>query len=354
MSRNKKVLVTGSAGFIGHHVVMALRGAHFEVVGLDVINNYYDPALKYDRLQQQGFDRSLIHYNTCIRSSDNPSQQFILLDLTDASALEKLFQEQQFDIVVHLAAQAGVLYSLENPMAYVESNLVGFANMLEACRKHPVKHFLFASSSSVYGQHVEIPFSTSHRTDQPISFYAATKKANEVMAHSYAHLYGIPTTGMRFFTVYGPWGRPDMACLHFAKCIAEERTIRLYNQGNMWRDFTYIDDVVTAVTKLLVRAPKVAKKKRAPEAPYRLYNIGNNQPVQLLEMVALLERGLHKKARIDLLPMQPGDVPVTYADVESLVTAIGYRPRTSLEEGIGKFLDWFKAYYTAHPVEKAA
>ncbi|MDO6391792.1 NAD-dependent epimerase/dehydratase family protein [Pontibacter sp. BT731] len=354
MNKKKRILVTGSAGFIGHHVVMALQETKFDVVGLDVINDYYDPALKYDRLKAQGFEKSLIDYNTCIRSADNASRHFILLNLTDKSALEHLFQEQQFDLVVHLAAQAGVLYSLENPMAYVESNLVGFANILEACRKYPVKHFLFASSSSVYGQHLEVPFSISHQTDHPISFYAATKKANEVMAHSYAHLYGIPTTGMRFFTVYGPWGRPDMACLQFARSIAEGSTIRLYNQGNMWRDFTFIDDVVTAVTKLLIRAPKVNRKNRVSEAPYRLYNIGHNQPVQLLEMVALLERGLHKKASIDLLPMQPGDVPVTYADVEALVTATGYRPRTSLEEGIGKFLDWFEAYYLAHPITKAA
>ncbi|PKV75177.1 NAD-dependent epimerase/dehydratase family protein [Pontibacter ramchanderi] len=354
MKRKTRILVTGSAGFIGHHVVMALQEKELEVVGLDVINHYYDPDLKYNRLKEQGFDRSQIGYGTCIRSATTPFSQFVMLDLTDRSALEKLFQEKQFDVVVHLAAQAGVLYSLENPMAYVESNLVGFANMLEACRQHPVKHFLFASSSSVYGQNVEIPFATHHKTDQPISFYAATKKANEVMAHSYAHLYGIPTTGMRFFTVYGPWGRPDMACYQFAKCIAEGRTIRLYNQGNMWRDFTYIDDVVAGVMKLLTRAPKVTKKKKITEAPFRLYNIGNNQPVQLLEMVALLERGLRKKANIDLLPMQPGDVPVTYADVESLVTATGYRPRTTLEAGIGKFLDWFKAYYTTMPTEKAA
>ena len=354
MRKKTRVLVTGNAGFIGHHIVMALQGTHFDVVGLDVVNNYYDPALKYDRLKVQGFDKSSIDYNTCIRCADTPSRQFILLNLADKCALEKLFQEQQFDVVVHLAAQAGVLYSLENPMAYVESNLIGFANILEACRKYPVKHFLFASSSSVYGLNVETPFSTSHKTDHPISFYAATKKSNEVMAHSYAHLYGIPTTGMRFFTVYGPWGRPDMACLQFARSIAEGRTIQLYNQGNMWRDFTFIDDVVVAVTKLLLQAPKVAPKKRATEAPYRLYNIGNNQPVQLLEMVALLERGLHKKASIDLLPMQPGDVPVTYADVESLVTTIGYRPRTSLEQGIGKFLDWFQTYYTAHSIKKAA
>ncbi|MBX0331884.1 NAD-dependent epimerase/dehydratase family protein [Pontibacter sp. HSC-14F20] len=354
MGKKTRILVTGSAGFIGHHVVMALQDAQFDVVGLDIINQYYDPALKYDRLKVQGFEKSQIAYNTCVCSADTPSRKFIQLDLSDKGGLEELFAEKQFDLVVHLAAQAGVLYSLDNPMAYVESNLVGFANMLEACRKYPVKHFLFASSSSVYGLNVEIPFSTNHQTDRPISFYAATKKANEVMAHSYAHLYDIPATGMRFFTVYGPWGRPDMACFRFAKYIAEGRTIQLYNQGNMWRDFTYIDDVVAAVMKLLRRAPKVTKKKRAHEAPYRLYNIGNNQPEQLLEMVALLERGLHKKASIDLLPMQPGDVPVTYADVDALVAATGYRPHTSLAVGIRKFLDWFEAYYAAQPIEKAA
>lgn len=354
MRKKVRVLVTGSAGFIGHHLMMALAESHDDVMGLDVVNNYYDPALKYDRLKVQGFEQPLINYNTRIQSADFPALSFIQLDTTNKCALENLFQEEQFDVVVHLAAQAGVLYSIENPMAYVESNLVGFANILEVCRKYPVKHFLFASSSSVYGLNKEIPFSVCHKTDTPVSFYAATKKANEVMAHSYAHLYGIPTTGMRFFTVYGPWGRPDMACFYFARCIAEGQTIRLYNQGDMWRDFTYIDDVVSAITKLLRLPPKVSKKKRAAEAPFRLYNIGNNHPVQLFEMVALLERRLQKKAKIYLAPMQPGDVPVTYADVDALVEAIGYKPSTSLENGIGKFLDWFETYYATHPIKKAA
>lgn len=348
MRKKQRVLVTGSAGFIGHHLALALQELSYEVVGLDVINSYYDPELKYSRLSCQGFDRTRISYNSSTDSINRTGLSFIQLDLADREALEQLFQEKRFDVVVHLAAQAGVLYSLENPMAYVESNLVGFANLLEACRKYPVKHLLFASSSSVYGLNKEIPFATSHKTDHPISFYAATKKANEVMAHSYAHLFGIPTTGMRFFTVYGPWGRPDMACLHFAKHICEGKPIKLYNQGDMWRDFTYVDDVVAAVVKLLKIPPKPEQKQQVTTAPYRLYNIGNNQPVQLMEFVALLERLLQKKAKLELLPMQPGDVPRTYADVDDLADAIQYRPETVLEKGLEKFVDWFKSYYVNH------
>jgi len=352
MRRKHRVLVTGSAGFIGHHLVLALQQHHYEVVGLDSINDYYDPELKYGRLSEQGFERSQIRYNACIESQLRPKLSFIRLDLTDHVALEQLFQDRKFDVVINLAAQAGVLYSLQNPKAYVESNLVGFANLLEACRKYPVRHLLFASSSSVYGLNTEVPFSETHRTDHPISFYAATKKANEVMAYSYAHLYHIPCTGMRFFTVYGPWGRPDMAYYHFAKCIQEGLPIRLYNQGDMWRDFTYIEDVVAAVLKLLKALAKTGVEDKTA-APYRIYNIGNNQPVQLLELVALLEQHLHKKASIDLLPMQPGDVPVTYADVNQLAAAVGYRPCTSLKKGIGKFMEWFEAYHARHYVKAA-
>ena len=351
MRRKQRVLVTGSAGFIGHHLVLALQ-QHYEVVGLDSINDYYDPDLKFGRLAEQGFEQARIRYNTCIESQLRPKLSFIRLDLTDHVALEQLFEDGKFDVVVNLAAQAGVQYSLQNPKAYVESNLVGFANLLEACRKYPVRHLLFASSSSVYGLNTEVPFSENHRTDFPISFYAATKKANEVMAHSYAHLYGIPCTGMRFFTVYGPWGRPDMAYYHFAKSILDGVPIRLYNQGDMWRDFTYIGDVVAAVLKLLKVPAKTSPEEKSP-APYRLYNIGNNRPVQLLELVALLEQHLHKKASIDLLPMQPGDVPVTYADVDVLAADVGYRPRTSLKKGIGKFMEWFDAYHARHYVRAA-
>lgn len=349
MKRRQRVLITGSAGFIGHHLVLALRHQHYDIVGLDNLNEYYDIELKYGRLAEQGFDHLQIRPHYCVDSKLSSNIAFAHLDLTDRTALEQLFQEKQFDVVVNLAAQAGVLYSLENPAAYVESNLIGFANLLEACRRYPVRHLLFASSSSVYGMNAEIPFSASHSTDQPISFYAATKKANEVMAYSYAHLYKIPSTGMRFFTVYGPWGRPDMAYFHFAKSILEGQTIRLYNQGDMWRDFTYVGDVTTAILKLMRVPPKSgAGDKKA--APYRLYNIGNNKPVQLMELVALLERRLKKKANLELLPMQPGDVPVTYADVDALVAAIGYRPRTSLKAGIDRFMDWFEAYYANHYV----
>jgi UDP-glucuronate 4-epimerase len=348
MTGRLRILVTGSAGFIGHHMVLALYKLGYEVTGLDVINNYYDPELKYSRLLCQGFERAHINYNSCIENKSNPGLTFIKLDLTDNAALEQLFHDKQFDMVVHLAAQAGVLYSLENPRSYVESNLIGFANILEACHRYPVRHLLFASSSSVYGLNKKVPFATTHTTDHPISFYAATKKANEVMAHSYAHLYGIPTTGMRFFTVYGPWGRPDMACYHFAKSIAEDKPIRLYNQGDMWRDFTYIDDMVAAVVKLLHLPPKPARnKKQANTAPCQLYNIGNNQPEQLMELVAILERLLQKKARLELLPMQPGDVPITYANVDKLAKAIHYKPQTRLEEGLGKFVDWFESYYAS-------
>ncbi|MHC2993685.1 hypothetical protein OB13_19665, partial [Pontibacter sp. HJ8] len=326
MKSKRKVLVTGSAGFIGHHLVLALQKLHYEVVGLDVINAYYDPELKYSRLSCQGFQKSLILYNTCTDSQLFSKLSFVRLDLTDKTALEQLFLEKQFDVVVNLAAQAGVLYSLENPGAYVESNLVGFANLLEACRQYPVRHLLFASSSSVYGLNKEVPFAVGQATDHPISFYAATKKANEVMAHSYAHLYKIPTTGMRLFTVYGPWGRPDMACYHFAKCIREGVPIKLYNQGDMWRDFTYVEDVVSAIVKLIEAPPRAEDQVSA--VPYRLFNIGNQQPVQLLELVALLERYLREKAKLELLPMQPGDVPVTYAQVDDLAEAIQYKPHT--------------------------
>jgi UDP-glucuronate 4-epimerase len=344
MKSKRRILVTGSAGFIGHHLVMALQSLGYKVVGLDSINDYYDPELKYGRLREQGFSRSHINYNSCIISSHTPLHSFIRLDLTDKEGLEELFRRKQFDIVINLAAQAGVLYSKENPMAYVQSNLVGFANLLEVCRRYPVKHLLFASSSSVYGLNQEVPFATSHSTDHPISFYAATKKANEVMAHSYAHLYGIPTTGMRFFTVYGPWGRPDMACFLFAKCITENKPIKLFNQGDMWRDFTFVTDVVGAVIRLIEKKPKSQQEYQNLIAPFRLFNIGNNHPVRLMELVAVLERHLHKKAQLEFLPMQAGDVHKTFADVSDLEKAIRYRPKTRLDEGVRLFVEWFEAY----------
>ncbi len=329
--------------------MQALQQHPYEVVGLDNINDYYDPDLKYARLAKQGFKRLEIESGNLVESQLNKNFSFIRLDLSDKTVLEQLFGARRFDVVVNLAAQAGVAYSLENPMAYVESNLVGFANLLEVCRKYPVKHFLFASSSSVYGENAEIPFSVDHVTDRPVSFYAATKKANEVMAYSYAHLYKIPTTGMRFFTVYGPWGRPDMSYFSFAKSIIEGQPIQLYNQGNMWRDFTYVGDVTAAIVKLLKAAPK-SKAGHKASAPYRLYNIGNNQPVQIMELVAALERRLQMKANLELMPMRPGDVPVTYANVDALVAAIGYRPRTTLKQGIDLFMNWFEGYYAEHKV----
>lgn len=339
MTQRFRILVTGSAGFIGHHLICALQRAGHYTVGLDALNAYYDPALKRNRLAAQGFSQSDISYNTLVCNSIYSHSYFTQLDLTDATALNQLFKKQRFDIVVNLAAQAGVRHSIDRPEEYVNSNLVGFANILECCRQHSIKHLLFASSSSVYGLNKEIPFSTAHRTDQPVSFYAATKKANEVMAHSYAHLYNLPITGLRFFTVYGPWGRPDMAYYLFSKAIVEGRPIRIFNYGDMLRDFTYVDDVVEGLMQLLPTNPATE------EVPYKLYNIGNNQPEQLMEAVAVLEQLLQRKAKLDLHPMQPGDVRATFADMADLELATGFKPRTGLQLGLSKFIDWFKMYH---------
>ncbi|ARS37559.1 NAD-dependent epimerase/dehydratase family protein [Pontibacter actiniarum] len=344
MWHKHKVLVTGSAGFIGHHLMLALRGPGGSIVGLDLLNEYYDPALKYGRLALQGFSKTHIKYNTLVHSDEDEAMSFIQLDLVDEKALDDLFREQQFDIVVNLAAQAGVRYSLEHPQSYVASNLVGFANLLEACRKYPIKHFLFASSSSVYGLNHEVPFATKHNTNLPVSFYAATKKANEVMAHSYSHLYNLPVSGLRFFTVYGPWGRPDMAYFSFARAIMEGTPIRIFNNGEMYRDFTFISDVVEGIVRLLFVAPK-AGTTVGSTAPYTIYNIGNSSPEHLLEMVAILERLLHKKGTLDLQPMQPGDVPITFADTQELTATTGFKPSIALEDGLSHFVDWFKTYY---------
>jgi len=340
MMKRLRVLVTGSAGFIGHHLALALQQLGCTVVGLDAIISYYDPMLKYGRLALQGFDRQDIRYNQLLQSRTKDGLSFIHLDLTDELALNTLFGEQQFDVVINLAAQAGVRYSMNHPQSYVASNLVGFANVLESCRRHTIKHLLFASSSSVYGLNQETPFHTDFKTDHPISFYAATKKANEVMAHSYAHLYQMPVTGLRFFTVYGPWGRPDMAYYSFTKAITEGTPIQVFNNGDMHRDFTYIDDVVSSIVKLVDVLPGLA-----PTAPYKLYNIGNSQPEHLLELIAILERLLCKKATLDLQPMQPGDVQATFAAVEDLKAATGFEPDTPLEEGLAQFVKWYKAYH---------
>lgn len=345
MAANLNILVTGSAGFIGHHVMQALQNSFPQVTGLDSINSYYDVGLKYDRLAAQGFERKNIQYNRILQSQKNDRISFVQLDLADENALDNLFRTRQFDIVINLAAQAGVRFSMEHPQSYVSSNLVGFANLLECCRKYKIKHLLFASSSSVYGNNSNIPFSTENNTDFPVSFYAATKKANEVMAHSYAHLYQIPITGMRFFTVYGPWGRPDMAYFSFAKAICEETKIRIFNHGNMFRDFTFIADVVSSIQKLVTTMPHPATNKAYSSAPFQIFNIGNSNPEPLMELVITLEDLLGKKAILDLQPMQPGDVETTYADVSALENAIGYSPKTPLKAGLTEFISWFKAYY---------
>ena len=331
------VLVTGAAGFIGFHVAKRLLADGHQVVGLDNLNDYYDPTLKAARLAQL-----------------TPAQSFRFerVDLRDHAATASVFQHHRPERVVHLAAQAGVRYSLVNPHAYTDANVVGFLNVLEDCRNHRVEHLVFASSSSVYGANTKLPFSTRDNVDHPVSLYAATKKANELMAHAYAHLYGLPCTGLRFFTVYGPWGRPDMALFLFTRAILEDRTIDVFNEGRMQRDFTYVDDVVEGVVRVLARAasPDPGWSGDQPDpatsrAPYRIYNIGNDRPVELLRYIEVLEACLGKTARKNLLPLQPGDVPVTWADVDDLVRDIGYQPRTTVEEGIARFVEWYRAYY---------
>lgn len=331
-----KVLVTGAAGFIGFHLSQSLLRRGDQVIGLDNLNNYYDVSLKYDRLAQL---------------KDHKHFSFHQLDLSDRAGIAKLFANHSFDIVVNLAAQAGVRYSLENPHVYVDSNLVGFLNILEGCRHSAVKHLVFASSSSVYGTNTKIPFSVQDNVDHPVSLYAATKKANELMAHSYSHLYKIPTTGLRFFTVYGPWGRPDMALFKFTKAILAQQPIDVYNYGKMQRDFTYIDDIIEGVIRVMDQIPTVSDSIPADSAvatstaPYKIYNIGNNQPVELIHFIEVLERCLGLPAEKNMLPFQPGDVPITYADVEDLVQAVGFQPSTPIEVGIRRFVDWYRAYY---------
>ena len=328
------VLVTGAAGFIGGAVAMRLLREGLDVVGLDNLNPYYDPALKMARLARLRHKR--------FRCAE--------LDLADTAAVEGLFREHRFATVIHLAAQAGVRYSLQNPQAYASSNLVGFLNVLEACRHHDVGHLLYASSSSVYGAVTAMPFSTRQNVDHPVSFYAATKKANELMAHSYSHLYGLPATGLRFFTVYGPWGRPDMALFLFTKAMLEGRPIQVFNEGRMQRDFTYIDDIVEMVWRLTKMVPAPNPDWTGPDpassrAPYRVYNLGNNKPVELGYLIELLERATGVPAIRENLPMQPGDVPATFADIDDLVAAIGFRPTVSIEAGVERFVAWYRDFY---------
>ena len=329
----KRVLLTGCAGFIGFHVSRRLLQSGYQVLGIDNLNQFYNEGLKDARLEML---------------ARQPGFQFAQIDIGDLGSIEDLFRSQAFGTVVHLAAQAGVRYSLENPHLYVQSNLAGFVNLIEQAYKKKVSHFVFASSSSVYGANQKIPFSEDDNVDHPISLYAATKKANELVAHVYAHLYDLPVTGLRFFTVYGPWGRPDMAIFKFCKAIYGNTPIDVYNNGQMRRDFTYIDDIVEGVIKIMENPPACAAKSGAAtdvSPRYRVYNIGNNQPVELLRLIQVLEDKIGKKAAIKWLPMQPGDVPVTYADIERLSSEIGYRPHTSIEEGIDRFVDWYREYF---------
>jgi UDP-glucuronate 4-epimerase len=347
-----KILVTGSAGFIGFHLTNQLIAEGFEVVGLDSINDYYEVSLKYDRLAAAGIDKASIQYCKLVKSSSMPGYSFIQLQLEDKKKLDQLFITQDFDIVVNLAAQAGVRFSITNPSAYIESNIVGFANLLESCRYHHIKHFVYASSSSVYGLNEVIPFSTNQTVDHPISMYAATKKSNELMAHVYSHLHGLPTTGLRFFTVYGPWGRPDMAMFLFTKAIFDGQPIQVFNNGEMERDFTYIDDIIDGVVRV-IKHPASGKDEWSglkPEpstskAPYKLFNIGNSHPVKLTAFIDAIENKLGKKAEKILLPMQPGDVYKTFADVTDLKTDLGYQPVTSIQEGVNNFINWYINYY---------
>lgn len=333
----QKVFVTGVAGFIGFHLARRLLKDGYQVVGIDNINPYYDIALKEARLE-------------ALKNESNFT--FIKMDLADRKQLEKLFASQKFEVVVNMAAQAGVRYSIENPFAYVDSNLVGFVNLLECCRHNNVKHFVFASSSSVYGANTTMPFSVHHNVDHPVSLYAATKKANELMAHTYSHLYRLPCTGLRFFTVYGPWGRPDMALFLFTRAILEDQPLKVFNHGKMQRDFTYIDDIIEGVVRVLGRLPQpnprwsgAAPDPGTSSAPYKVYNIGNNNPVELIKFIEIIEAALGKKAQKKFMDLQPGDVVATYADVDDLMQDVGFKPATPIEIGVERFVEWYKDFY---------
>jgi UDP-glucuronate 4-epimerase len=347
-----KILVTGTAGFIGFHLAKKLLDRGDEVVGLDNINDYYDINLKYARLEELGIKKEEIEDDKLIVSKIYPKHKFIKVDLSDSENINKLFKEEKFDAVCNLAAQAGVRYSLENPHAYIQSNVMGFLNILEGCRHNEVKNLCYASSSSVYGLNKSQPFKTSDHTDHPVSLYAATKKSNEMMAHSYSHLYGICTTGLRFFTVYGPWGRPDMAPMLFADAILNDREIKVFNNGNMSRDFTYIDDIVDGIIKVIDNPAKSSidfdAKNPNPSissAPYKIYNIGNNAPVNLMDFIKTLEKSIGKEAKKNFMPMQAGDVESTYADVTVLIKDFDYKPNTKLSKGIESFVEWYKSFY---------
>ncbi len=349
----KKILVTGAAGFIGFHLVNRLLHEGWEVVGLDNINHYYDPMLKFNRLKACGIEPEKLKVNKPVSSSLHKNYRFIQADITDRNTINTLFHKESFDLVCHLAAQAGVRYSLENPHSYTDSNITGFLNILEAVRHHHTSHLVYASSSSVYGLNAQLPLSEHAGVDHPVSLYAATKRSNELMAHTYSHLFGIPTTGLRFFTVYGPWGRPDMALFLFTRAILNDEPVVLYNHGDMLRDFTYVDDIVEGVLRVLS-----SPQKREPggqsgsltdpavsTAPFRIYNIGNANPVQLEAFVDAIEARLGKKARREYMPLQPGDVVKTFSDVSDLKTDFDYKPQIDVKEGIGRFIDWYLNYF---------
>lgn len=347
-----KILVTGSAGFIGYHLTNVLLKKGIEVVGIDNINDYYDPALKYARLESAGIHPPAIEWHKPVASRTQKGYSFIRMNLEDKEQLMQLCKDQQFDALVNLAAQAGVRYSIQNPDAYVQSNIVGFLNVLEACRHHRINHLVYASSSSVYGLNETMPFSVRHNVDHPVSLYAASKKANELMAHTYSHLYNIPTTGLRFFTVYGPWGRPDMAYFLFADAIKKGHPIKVFNHGKMKRDFTYVDDIVNGIVGVINRPASAndnwTGKKPDPStssAPYRVFNIGNNNPVELMSFINEIEKNMGREAIKEMIDIQDGDVPATWADVDDLAQYCNYQPSTPIDKGIRTFIEWHKAYY---------
>lgn len=356
-----KVLVTGSAGFIGFHLVKQLIQRGDEVVGIDNINDYYDVQLKYDRLAETGIQRSDIRYGKAVASTNLIDYTFIKVDLKDEKALQRVFKENQFEAVCNLAAQAGVRYSLINPGAYIDSNVHGFLNILECCRHEKVRHLIYASSSSVYGLNKKMPFSVNHNVDHPVSLYAATKKSNELMAHAYSHLFNLPTTALRFFTVYGPWGRPDMALFLFTKAMLENKPISIFNHGEMKRDFTYIDDIIGGIVRVLDKPAvcnlnwdELAPDPASSKAPYRVFNIGRGNSVSLMEFISEIEKNMGRSAEKEFFPLQDGDVAETWADLKALEDELCYSPKISVKEGVKNFVDWYKLYYGVMPPRRPA
>lgn len=354
-NNNQPILVTGAAGFIGYHLANRLAKDGYDVIGLDNLNNYYDVKLKLDRLESAGIESRLVAYNEPVQSTKNPNYTFIQLGIEDAANLERLFGKYKFEKVIHLAAQAGVRYSIKHPEAYIQANIVGFFNILESCRHNSIRHLVFASSSSVYGDTLEVPFKEDAFTDAPVSFYAATKKSNELMAYTYSHLFNLPCTGLRFFTVYGPWGRPDMAYSLFTKAMLEGQPIQVFNEGKLSRDFTYVDDIVEGITRIVSdqRADQPSTVNPQPStldlqpSTFKIYNIGNSQPTPLMAFINAIEDELGIEAKKEYLPMQPGDVETTYADVSELMRDFGYQPKTTVQEGIAKFVKWYLLYNQA-------